>query len=408
LGKSMFLLYLLLYRLERKLPTAVQFNTSHYVVFDGQGVRVNDVNDTDPRLKDCWALADSNASVIQPCQAFGTFARFIIQATSPKLERWKQWIKYFQPGAFEFYMDLPSVMEIVAIADECEYTPSLAYSYVVKWGPSIRTVLGLCEHGDSAEAKHATSLRTAAQEVCTNPSLVNVIRGTVVSTHSGTQSSVFSDLLFVRPKLHANGTLNRIESHVFPPTNRVTEILEQEVVQLSNARRLQLFESFSAHSFTRTAAGWAHEMRMHHRLCTASSPLTFFRGAETKDVQPSTRLLAGVLSSMASVKASDAFYWVPSQSTFPGVDGLLGDSDGNLFAMQATVANDHKGPEEGLALLWDQFKAGVRKARKWHVVFFAPDHDTATRLLQKHAQLEGMRLGHGGTVDGVWGCVVAD
>ncbi|KAI0742038.1 hypothetical protein C8Q80DRAFT_1357212 [Daedaleopsis nitida] len=363
IGKSMFLLYLLLYRLERKLPTAVQFNTSHYVVFDGQGVRVNDVNDTDPRLKDCWALADSNASVIQPCQAFGTFARFIIQATSPKLERWKQWIKYFQPGAFEFYMDLPSVMEIAAIADECEYTPSLAYSYVLKWGPSIRTVLGLCEHGDSAEAKHATSLRTAAQEVCTNPSLVNVIRGR----------------LFPH-------TLNRVTC--VPPTNRVTEILEQEVVQLSNARRLQLFESFSAHSFTRTAAGWAHEMRMHHRLCTASSPLTFFRGAETKDVQPSTRLLAGVLSSMASVKASDAFYWVPSQSTFPGVDGLLGDSDGNLFAMQATVANDHKSPEEGLALLWDQFKAGVRKARKWHVVFFAPDHDTATRLLQKHAKLE--------------------
>jgi hypothetical protein len=116
LGKTTFLFYLLLYRLERKLPTAVQLNPDRYFIFDDQGAIVHFFPelDDDPRLESCWALTDSNEQVFQPCSAFRSLAKRVILAASPKPERWKEWIK--QAKGFCIISDLPSVPEIAAIA----------------------------------------------------------------------------------------------------------------------------------------------------------------------------------------------------------------------------------------------------------------------------------------------------
>ena len=118
LGKTTFLFYLLLYRLEHELPTAVQLNGEYYFIFDKHGATIHPVKQEavqqeDERLKECWALADSNAYVIQPCRVFSTKAGRIIQTTSPKLERWKEWKK--QVRGTLVVADLPSVPEIAAI-----------------------------------------------------------------------------------------------------------------------------------------------------------------------------------------------------------------------------------------------------------------------------------------------------
>jgi len=114
LGKTTFLFYLLLYRIERKLPTAVQLGSEYYFIFDEQGATVHSLHHEDPRLKKCWALADSNNKVLQPCEAFQSLAKLIILASSPKPERWKEWIK--QTKGSTIISDLPSVPEIAAIA----------------------------------------------------------------------------------------------------------------------------------------------------------------------------------------------------------------------------------------------------------------------------------------------------
>jgi hypothetical protein len=115
LGKSTFLLYLLIHRLENRLPTAVQFDADYYIIFDEQGAKVNPLPDPDPdpRLEECWALADSNNYVLQPCSAFQAVAERVILASSPKPERWREWIK--QAMGRCIISDLPSVPELAAI-----------------------------------------------------------------------------------------------------------------------------------------------------------------------------------------------------------------------------------------------------------------------------------------------------
>jgi hypothetical protein len=114
LGKSTFLLYLILHRLENRLPTAVQFDAEYYFIFDKQGAIVHSLPDRDPRLEECWALTDSNDQVLQPCPAFKSLAKLVVLASSPKPDRWKQWIT--QKNGSCIISDLPSVPEIAAIA----------------------------------------------------------------------------------------------------------------------------------------------------------------------------------------------------------------------------------------------------------------------------------------------------
>ena len=116
LGKTTFLLYLFLHRLENRLPTAVQFGAEHYFIFDEQGAIVNRLRDRDRRLKKCWALTDSNDKVSQPCESFKDQAKRVILASPPEPERWRKWIKQAGGWGYCIISDLPSVPEIAAIA----------------------------------------------------------------------------------------------------------------------------------------------------------------------------------------------------------------------------------------------------------------------------------------------------
>ena len=113
LGKTTFLYYVLLHRLELKLPTAIQLSKHKYFIFDEHGAVVRPINTEDLRLKTCWALADSNILVTHPCGDFLSMAPFIVQTTSLKEERWKEWVK--QKYGRWIVMDPPSVSEIAAI-----------------------------------------------------------------------------------------------------------------------------------------------------------------------------------------------------------------------------------------------------------------------------------------------------
>jgi len=113
LGKSTFLYYVLLRRLEDKLPTAVQLGQHHYYIFDRFGAAVRPLSVFDSRLRKCWALTGSNANLGRPCEAFQAEALRIIQTSSPKLDRWEGWCK--RRGGIWVVMDPPSVPEIAAI-----------------------------------------------------------------------------------------------------------------------------------------------------------------------------------------------------------------------------------------------------------------------------------------------------
>jgi len=110
-----FLFYLLLHRLEHRLPTAVQLDQYNYYIFDGDGATIHKHSENmNARLKQCWALTDSNEDVKQPCRAFRKWAKCAIQMTSPEPSRWKNW--RIQNDADLLISELPLDEEIVAIA----------------------------------------------------------------------------------------------------------------------------------------------------------------------------------------------------------------------------------------------------------------------------------------------------
>jgi hypothetical protein len=95
----------------------VQFldGEEYYALFR-DGVTFHSVHNAAP-LCQCptvWALCDSNADVTSPPGVFKGKGLRIIQTTSPRAARWKEWSK--QVGARCYIMDIWSKEEVVNLA----------------------------------------------------------------------------------------------------------------------------------------------------------------------------------------------------------------------------------------------------------------------------------------------------
>ncbi|KAF9012132.1 hypothetical protein BDZ89DRAFT_916736, partial [Hymenopellis radicata] len=108
------------------------------------------------------------------------------------------------------------------------------------------------------------------------------------------------------------------------------------------------------HTLTRTWAGWRHEMNMHRHMCTEGNIVHLYGiGKQGQmDLMSPNRVLCGTESSLKCAPAAQSFYWMPSVVDFPGIDGILGDINGDVFALQATTAADHANPRDGLKQAW--------------------------------------------------------
>jgi len=148
--------------------------------------------------------------------------------------------------------------------------------------------------------------------------------------------STCSPLVFIR---RAKG-LNVCDRCI--PTPHLVSIFEESQLNLQNIDSMKLFQALSSHSFTRTAAGWIYEIQVHKYLSGNHTALKLFRGVTEGSLRPSTRLLPGTLTGLGDSGVDDSFYWVPSTSNFPGIDSVLGDEGGNLYAIQVTIAEHLK------------------------------------------------------------------
>lgn len=119
----MFLLYLLIYRIARQLPTAVQFSSYEYFAFIPSGAYICPIGYGDtinhrkmPVLpQGCWCLSDdTNADVTVLCHTFGRrgLRQFLI--TPPRLDQYQEWRT--QTLADTVITALPQTVELAAIA----------------------------------------------------------------------------------------------------------------------------------------------------------------------------------------------------------------------------------------------------------------------------------------------------
>ncbi|KAI0682626.1 hypothetical protein C8Q76DRAFT_322288 [Earliella scabrosa] len=331
-GKTVFLLYLLLYRLERRLPTAIHLWSNHLVVFNDEGARtIRTVDDLIPMTSDYWALSDSNQIIKEPCPAFRRSTARLIQASSPRPDRCKDWLKYCK--ARIVVTDLPSTFEIGAIAKELQMNVAETFGYISKWGPCTRKIL---------------DLMSAATDICAQPAAYAKPE-TSLTPSTG-------ESIFIKPhRPLAPGTqsvANSAKSFYHIPTPHLSEIFHSARQSMDNEKALQLFNMLASHALTRDGPAWNLEKRMHAYLCSNSQPLTIFNAQQTLKMAPSQRLLAGTAGALARCSEFPTFYWLPSSSNFPGIDGVLSDRD-NVYAVQATIADEHRSPVKGLQKVWE-------------------------------------------------------
>jgi hypothetical protein len=117
LGKTYFLLFVLLHRLSLGLPTAVQYSQVGFILFTESGPVAYDGGSGFVSLPSgTWALTDSDTGSVEPCFAFRRSHQsiFVVQTTPPQSHRYKQWKKQ-RRGVRMFVMECVTVMELKAL-----------------------------------------------------------------------------------------------------------------------------------------------------------------------------------------------------------------------------------------------------------------------------------------------------
>ncbi|THH19354.1 hypothetical protein EUX98_g8795 [Antrodiella citrinella] len=416
-GKSLFLIFLLLHRLQNRLPTAIQL-VDDVVCFNDKGVAIHDPKEKID-LVGYWALSDSNSVNTTPSSTFIYSSAFVIQATSRKRDRWKEWLK--EVSGTVIMSEPPHVLEIGAVLKELKLEYQYAKHYVEKWGPCTRTIIQIFKRSPGARGAHEESLfldvELAAQDVCVNPTAYRTVDS------RGSAQSVGSVILFTRPYRRQHKLSAEAMSYV--PTSFLSNILNAYSKGVSNAKALDLFEILSTHSLTRPAAGWILETRVHRALCTEDgrerlnirrtvpptestvgpADITVLATDIERTIQPSQTLLRGTVKVLRDVVDLRSFYWVPSAANFPGVDGVLADRDTeSIYAIQTTTAEDHTSPADGLKKVWENFDTNVQTRCAWHLVVVADTKKLASKHEANFAR-EGITLGQSKIPVLVWSCV---
>jgi hypothetical protein len=115
-GKTYFMIFVLLQRLSKGLPTAVQYTDHTFVLFTDQGPTEHSGDNPFDFPDHTWALTDSNAGTVIPCYAFRNSLPeiFVLQTTPPLVSRYKKWRK--ERGRVKLYvMKCVTLSELKAI-----------------------------------------------------------------------------------------------------------------------------------------------------------------------------------------------------------------------------------------------------------------------------------------------------
>ena len=117
-GKSYFLNYALVRRLYERQPTTYQSNSNYGFSFSARGFQVY----ANARLPDedhaagTWHLVDSNEDLEKLPSHLRLSKGQIVQATSPKLSRYKEWTKQWSPFATLLWMEPLGWQELYVMA----------------------------------------------------------------------------------------------------------------------------------------------------------------------------------------------------------------------------------------------------------------------------------------------------
>lgn len=290
------------------------------------------------------------------------------------------------------------------LSKELGFSPQRAFALVNKWGPSTRTILGLAQTRD---------LSTAEED------LARIVTDTALYICGDPLDSKFprfkQDLLFTRP-YRPSGLTDIASSRLgtfFIPTAHLSRIFDMCCMGLSNEEKLQLFRALSSRRVTRPTGNWRYEMTMHRRLCIGGDALPIRRADRAGSclMQPTTNVLPGTTTGLQKAALNSPFYWLPTVESLPGVDGVLGDTKGNIYVVRATLVDDdytedYSNPLKGLETIWAMVGQTLRDGGHWHFVIVADTAPTVDRYVGKYLDdLRDVTFGTRKVSMEVWSCV---
>lgn len=307
---------------------------------------------------------------------------------SPKSDGdWGGLVSWFDSQSLNIFADQHTRKELRLDA-------AFTLGLVGKWGPLMRTIITLVKYPAlTPQYHHAAEAAGRDLAMMPFPALVASGVGRIPTSQS-------SEILFIRP-----GTDSFI-ANLTIPTKFLSELLHCPSSLLPSDKLYDLFGKLSSYHLTRTSAGSFHEMDMHRHMCIDGIALLLYR-VDTQgqmELMPPSRVLPGTKFSLQRAPAAQSFYWMSAVVDFPGIDGIYGDINGDVFALQATTVADHVDPHEGLRQAW--MAMPTRQHCQWNYVLVCRSQDEVEPVLDVFMpHLKDLRVGAKNTVT-VWISVV--
>ncbi|KAG9316860.1 hypothetical protein JVU11DRAFT_2935 [Chiua virens] len=380
IGKTLFNIYILVKRLGEKKAVAMQFMNGQpmYALFQGMA-HFYSLDNILPLYEPpfVWVLCDSNDKVESPSGVFrGEQDRIrIIQTTSPKVSRWKEWTK--QHGADIYVMDIWTENEIKQLSAMLELNVDRMIDLARKWGNVPRMLLKNLNLSDK-EIENVYR-KGAKQAIGDTPQFM---AASVQNFPSDPPSSFF----FVRPS-NDDGVVSRRGFDIYVPTKTLWLLLAQALRGLDNQIKLAFYNVLSQHNQTRSSAGNVFESWFHSFVaagnevsCTwlprgnAKLPTTWTIPDPDDGNVNHDYLIPSSLQALGY--GVPPYYWV-SPDLFPGIDGLLVFKT-RICAFQVTISPPHRSPVAGLEKIRKNLRADLKDV-PLGVVFVGPQESAIKR-----------------------------
>ncbi|KAI0297780.1 hypothetical protein B0F90DRAFT_868504 [Multifurca ochricompacta] len=342
IGKTCFLFYLLLRSLCSGRPTALQVRSTYYLLFEDTGVKLYNHKSGSPP-DGTWALVDSNEEVTIPCKTFlrscQTGTTYVVQTTSPKVDRWKSWRKH--RNADLYFMDYFSWDEIHALGTMLNLSVEDLKNHYEKWGPSARTLINVTRN---------------SRYLVTHESLLQGIVSEFVKDFDGHTKDldamrVCHRLVTIRPKFldpeKRGASIGEI------PTEYLNNLVLDAIGGRTAEKQLEFFNLINNHASFRGSAGFMFEMFVFAWLSSQEHP-----NGEGLDCTPvdsdSPSLTIPVCGGWSPFTSNPEdlgdhetpFCLKPDAKTFPTIDVIICTND-HLITVQATISGTHSANPKG-------------------------------------------------------------
>ncbi|KAL5480156.1 hypothetical protein ACEPAI_1426 [Sanghuangporus weigelae] len=257
IGKSMFLIYVLVLRLLAGKPTFFRDKLSHGFLLDASGVSIvsSDALDTESQPEGTWFLVDSGQELESVTQDIITACRisngFVIQSAPPRTPNFAWFTKIGNRMPWKIYMAPWSLEELIAGRDLQRHNAHLSEQqikdFTEKFGTSARYVYGGAHTPSSHERLVKEKISILNLDIMKD--LINVpIRGVKFDEYL---SHLY---LFNIP--HPN---DRKHCIMGIPTRYLTERVHEHLRRVHRVPTGDLYQYFVTNAFTGASAGYLLE-----------------------------------------------------------------------------------------------------------------------------------------------------